>query len=226
MARLPDFVVIGAAKSATTTLYAWLHEQPEVVMSEPKEPAFFAKRWDLGLDWYRSLFDAPDGVLTGEASTIYTQPPHDTTVARRMADVVPDARLVYVVRHPIDRLLSHYAHSYRKGRIGKNFEKAMTDPHSVFVGTSCYHERLSPFIAAFPREQICVVRTEDLVASDDESGWTAILRHLGLPSRPRPTGAHNVAWQPRQSRAVLRVSGARRRLRVPAPPRWTQPVTR
>jgi hypothetical protein len=222
--RLPDFLVIGAAKSATTTLHAWLGQQPDVFMSTPKEPGFFTLRWDEGFDWYTSLFvGAPPTVMAGESSTYYTQPPGGAVAAPRIAEAMPDVRIVYVVRHPIDRMISHYRHLYRRARTSTSFAKLAKDPDSLIVATSLYFTQLKPYADAFPREQICVVRMEDLVGGD---GWGAILAHLGREPRPAPTEALNVfAEKPGPSRTVLRLSAARRRYRLPAPPRWADPVS-
>src|SRR5262249_10226438 len=126
--RLPDFLVIGAMKSATTTLHEQLARQPGLFMSRPKEPNFFSDD-DVharGLDWYASLFrHAPSTALCGESSTHYTKLPTYPHAVGRIADSVPGVRLIYVMRHPLDQLLSHYVHERTVGRIKESLEEAV-----------------------------------------------------------------------------------------------------
>jgi hypothetical protein len=104
----PDFIMIGAMKSATTTLHEQLARQPYFFMSRPKEPNFFsddvmyARRWD----WYLSLFrSAPAGDLRGESSTHYTKIPDYPRTVDRMVRDLPRLKLIYLMRHLIDRAL-------------------------------------------------------------------------------------------------------------------------
>src|SRR4051812_39114595 len=97
--RLPDFVVIGAMKSGTTSLYHWLAQHPSVRLPRAKEPHFFSReeRWSRGVDWYRGLFaEASHDHVTGEFSTSYTAPHFSGVAADRMARVLPSAQLVYL----------------------------------------------------------------------------------------------------------------------------------
>ena len=208
--RLPDFVVIGAAKSGTTTLYRWLAEQPDVFDAPLKEPRFFSRDWHRGLDWYAALYEgaAPDQRV-GDASTNYTDPAHAEEAAERMAATIPDARLVYLLRHPLERLRSQYRHDRRRAVVTAPFTEAVEAPGNPYVGRSLYGANLRPYIRHFPRDQILVVRFEDLVA-DGAPAWARVLQHLGLDDRPRPEGAYNVTAEKRRvSRplAVLRDTG-------------------
>jgi len=193
-ARYPDFVVIGAAKSGTTTLYAYLASHPELFLSTPKEPEFFA-RDDVharGLAWYASLFaDARPDQRCGEASTLYTLSPHFPKAAERMHAVIPRARLLYVVRDPVERAYSYYvqlvknyqnatkdyrvnrtfeecvfpeAHPDRAGRelFFAPFDAHLPDVPGLFVDGSRYRQQLDAYRRFFPEEQIEVVRFSDL----------------------------------------------------------------
>lgn len=173
---LPNLVVIGAMKCATTALHAQLAAQPDVWMSEPKETNFFIGpeepphddpgswwregQWHRGVDWYRSLFDGRFPVR-GEASPGYTSPDHPEVPARMHA-VVPDAALVYLVRDPADRALSQYEHHRRDGDEQRPVEEALLDPGSQYLARSRYHERLLPFLDHFDRDQVLVVVQERL----------------------------------------------------------------
>ena len=111
--RLPDFMLIGAMKSGTTTLHAYLSRHPGLFLCTPKEPGFFSRdeRYARGLDWYRELFtDAQPEQLCGEASTCYSRWPHFENAAPRIAADVPGAKLLYITRDPVERAYSHYRH--------------------------------------------------------------------------------------------------------------------
>ncbi len=206
-ARLPDYVIVGMMKSGTSSLYRWLAQQPECAPAGAKEPDFFSRDevWARGVSWYSTMFDhAPRDKLVGEASTSYTKPFANSSVsAQRMARLLPDARLILVVREPIERLRSHYRHELRRGRERRTLVEAMAMPGNAYVTLSRYHECLLPYIERFPREQICVVRFEDLF-SESALGWTTVLRHLGLSPRRPPSTAYNVtAEKPAYGRTML-----------------------
>lgn len=209
--RWPDFVVIGAGKSGTTTLARWLDQQPDVLISDPKEPRFFshAERWDRGADWYRSLFaDAGPEAVAGEASTAYADPSTAATASRRMADLLPDVRLVYLVRHPIERVRSQYRYHVARGLEPLPLAKAVRVPGNRHVGRSLYHACASPFLEHHPRERLAVVRFEDLVTPGGP-GWGQVLDHLGLAPRPAPVSAHNVTADRRHHPSALLRLGLR-----------------
>jgi hypothetical protein len=179
--RRPDFLIIGTMKSATTSLFQWLGATPGVALPEAKEPNFFSAddRWARGLAWYASLFPDVAGTITGEASTSYTDPTRASLVAERIEQVVPEARLVCLVREPAARLRSHYRHEVQRGREKRSFTEAVT-AESPYVARSRYDLCLEPYVARFGRERLCLVRTEDLADGADGSAWTVVLAHLGL----------------------------------------------
>ncbi len=203
--RLPDFIIIGAMKSGTSSLYQWLAEQPEISLPEIKEPHFFSRDevWARGIEWYSSLFCDTPGQLVGEASTSYTRPENCEDAATRLRVTVPDARLIYVVRHPIERVRSQYRHALWRGAERRSLLEALADPANPYVRRSLYFRCLDPYLRAFPREQICVVRLEDLV-SEEAPGWAAVLRHIGIPWRPVPRSAHNVSSEKRHFSRMMR----------------------
>lgn len=157
--RLPHFIIIGAMKSATTALQEQLVQLPGIFMSEPKEPNFFSDDpvYHRGLDWYRSLFaEAPVDALLGEASTHYTKlPTHPHTIAR-MREHVPGARLVYVMRHPVDRLISHYIHEWTMRNVDCDIDAAVRRiPEMTAYG--CYAMQLQPYFDSYGRDAVLPV---------------------------------------------------------------------
>ena len=190
--RLPDFIIIGAAKSGTTSLFNWLSQQPEV--AAPKNEgarlllvgAGLAQRH--GVD--SALFAHAAGKVCGEASTSYTELRHAETAAARMAATVPDIKLIYALRDPVERLRSHFRHEVQHGRERGTLATAVAEPDNEYVGSSLYFTCLQPYVRLFARDQICVVRFEDLVDAHG-SAWAVILDHLDLSARDKPVDALN-----------------------------------
>jgi hypothetical protein len=106
--RLPNFLIVGAMKSGTTSLARYLGAHPQAYVAPEKEINFFERGyvWNRGVDWYASRFEgAGDALAVGEASPSYMYWP---TAIERMASVVPDARLIALLRDPVERAYSHY----------------------------------------------------------------------------------------------------------------------
>ena len=184
--RLPDFLVIGAAKSGTTTLYHYLRRHPGIFMSPVKEPCFFDPEvgGPRGVAWYRSLFaEARADQLCGEASTNYTRWPQVPGVAERIAALLPRVKLVYLMRHPVERAYAHYVHRYTKevypGRpFSQSFEEFVeSDP--MCVDGSDYMLQIEQYLRHFPRESFCFLLLEELRA-DPASALRKIHRFLGV----------------------------------------------
>ncbi len=166
---LPNLIVIGGLKCGTTSLHHYLNLHPEIGMSRPKELNFFVPElnWELGVDWYRGHFP-PELAVRGETSPHYTNRPRFEGVAERMLETLgPDARLIYMVRHPIDRLLSHYMHNVGGGYESRELADAVSDPNSAYVKRGQYAFQLEPYLEAFSRDRILVVSREELGADRD-----------------------------------------------------------
>jgi len=218
-----DFIIIGSMKAATTTLHTWLGAQPEIHMASVKEPSFFSHpdNWSRGYAWYESLFTGClPGQILGEASTSYTFPEYGEIAATRIAEHHPDVRLIFLVRHPVDRLRSHYRHEVQRAREHRSLTDTLQDPNNQYVKRSSYYTTLHPYIDRFDRDQIRVIRTEDLI-NPSGLGWLQTLKHLGLDERPSPGTPHNQTEdKPQFTHSMLRLweSGWYDRLkRVPKP---------
>jgi Sulfotransferase domain len=159
---LPNLVVIGAQKCGTSGLHYHLGLHPEVSMSKPKELNFFIeeRNWKRGADWYREHFD-PRATVRGEASPNYTAYPHHLGVPERMAQVVPDAKLIYVVRDPLSRIAAHWVHNYAKRREKGDLTATLTHPNTSYVIRSQYFMQVQQFLKHFPREQILILQQSD-----------------------------------------------------------------
>ena len=166
----PDFIVIGAMKSATTTLHEQLARQPGIFMSRPKEPNFFSDdaSFSRGWSWYSSLFSpASETDLRGESSTHYSKlPTYPRTVDRLLRDL-PRLKFIYVIRHPIDRLVSQYVHEVTAGQIHVDLREALTR-HPELIEYSRYSMQLQPFLDAYGFESVLPVFFPRLVNRSQE----------------------------------------------------------
>lgn len=160
---LPNLIVVGGLKCGTTSLHHYLGLHPQIGMSRPKELNFFVEElsWPLGVGWYASHFREADAVR-GESSPHYTNEPRFRGVAERMAELVPDARLIYMVRDPVDRALSHYLHNAAGGYETRPPGEALAAADSAYVHRGLYAMQLRPYLERFPRERIETVTREEL----------------------------------------------------------------
>lgn len=168
---LPNLIVIGGLKCGTTSLHHYLNLHPEIAMSRPKELNFFVAElnWELGPDWYASHFDRAAPVR-GETSPHYTNLPRFQGVAERMRETLgADARLIYMVREPLERILSHYLHNVGGAYETRPLEQALADPENAYVARSRYAMQLGPYLEAFERDRVLIVANEDLAARRDQT---------------------------------------------------------
>ncbi len=178
---LPTFLVIGAMKGGTTSLYYYLDEHPEIGMSVRKETDFFLDdpgNGERGREGYASLF--PEAPMRGECAPNYTKRHLFDGVPARIASVCPDVKLIYLVRDPIERTVSHYVGARMQDREDRSFEAAVANPEtSNYVRTSCYHWQLRPYRDCFAEEQILVLPSEAL-KEEPAATLQTIYRFLGV----------------------------------------------
>jgi hypothetical protein len=198
---LPDFLIIGAQKAGTTALYAYLRRHPAITGPSWKEVSYFDRHYGRGEAWYRGNFPnrvRARGKLVGEASPSYIFHPLGPERAKAL---VPEARLVALVRHPVDRALSHYHHEVALGREPLRFEDALdaeedrlrgeeerlaADPSyfsrawwsHAYKSRGRYAEQLERWLAVFPREQLLILPSADL-GGEPERTHTQVLDFLG-----------------------------------------------
>jgi hypothetical protein len=160
---LPNLVILGAQKCGTSGLHYYLGLHPEVSMSSPKELNFFIaeRNWGRGLDWYARHFDA-SARCRGEASPNYTAFPQHMGVPERMAEIVPAAKLIYIVRDPLDRIAAHYVHNFAKRREKGGLRETLLHPNTSYVARSKYFTQIQRFCEFYDREQLLVIENHDL----------------------------------------------------------------
>lgn len=157
----PNLLVVGAMKAGTSTLWSALASHPGVGVATTKEVHFFdrAQNWQRGPGWYGEQFaDAP---VRLDATPAYARFPRWRDVPARASLVVPDARLVYLLRDPVERIRSHYLHELWHGRERLPFERAVLE-HTTYLDTSRYAMQLDQWQRYYDRDRILVLYTEDL----------------------------------------------------------------
>jgi Sulfotransferase domain len=211
--RLPDFIIAGAPRSGTSWLYALARRHPQIAMAEPivPEPKFFLidELWQLGIDYYsEKWFDPlPAGRVLGEKSTNYLESPE---AAERIHRALPEVKLVFLLRNPVDRAYSNYLWSRQNGLETETFERALAleeqrewdltphlryaRPHAYF-SRGLYAEHLVRFYDRFAREQILVLRYEDVRhrPEDIAAPFHRFLRVTEMPASARDLGPVNAA---------------------------------
>jgi hypothetical protein len=209
----PDFVIIGAQRSGTTSLHAYLSAHSQVATPVTKELHFLTDRFERGLDWYLGQFPAElsPGIVTGEATPYALFHPLAPT---RLRDIAPAAQLIALLRNPVDRAYSHYllecshggetldfaaALDAEPGRLEGEEARLARDPayvskshkHASYMARGDYARQLERWLEVFPREQILVIRSEDLYEKTAET-FALVAQFLGIsPAAPIPFVAHN-----------------------------------
>jgi hypothetical protein len=225
--RLPNFIIIGAAKGGTTSLLKYLAPHPDVYMAS-EEIHFFDRdrRFSRGPAWYRQRFaGAGDQKVVGEKTPGYLADPQ---APERMWALVPDAKLAAILRNPVDRAYSHYSMKRMKHTASESFEelarREMADPdappprhHRRYLMQGRYIDQLKRLTEFFPRSSVMVMMMEDLIA--DPAGVVASLyRFLEIDESYRPPvlgAAFNVTNRHRSERLRLLMLRARAWKRAP-----------
>jgi Sulfotransferase domain len=174
---LPNFIVIGPGKTGTTWLYDRLCEHPQVFLARhTKETVFFTEFYERGLGWYEKFFAGSAGaVAAGEVSNTYFFSPE---APARIARHLPHAKLIVLLRNPVERVLSLYLFRRRNGHISGSLEDAIAQD-SALLSQNFYDEHLTRYLTFFPREQIFVGLFDDL-REDPAKLMRSICSFLGL----------------------------------------------
>jgi hypothetical protein len=203
---LPNLIVIGAARCGTTSLHRYLDLHPDVAMSANKELDFFSvdARWERGVSWYERQF-LSGTLVRGESSPSYSTYPRTRDVPARMASVVPDARLVYLVRDPIERMLSLYrfARFVLRNETRELTEAVRDFETSRYVVGSRYALQLEQYLPLYPIERVFVIEQSDLRHRRAET-MRLVFEFVGVDmafEAPQLTREHNPTQGLRANRA-------------------------
>tara|TARA_X000000368_G_C23019350_1_gene707260 strand:+ start:332 stop:1213 length:882 start_codon:yes stop_codon:yes gene_type:complete len=174
-----DFFIVGAPKAGTTSLYHYLNEHPEVRMSSQKEPDYFSDKaiQEKGmyygknrintLDKYESLFTQEKGVIYGESSVSYL---FYENVAEDIKRYNPDAKIIIILRNPIDRAFSHYLMDYRLGLVSDSFEdiiykrskhKSAYLFYQQYIEVSQYSNQIQRYLHVFSKDNLLLIDYEN-----------------------------------------------------------------
>lgn len=183
--KKPNFIIIGAMKCATSSLHEQLALQPSFFMSKLKEPNFFSndEEYSKGLDAYWSHFqEAQLTDFCGESSTHYTKLPTYPLTIKRLHNALPDAKFIYVMRHPVKRLISQYIHEWSQRIIDVDINTAVRH-HPELIDYSRYTMQLQPYFETFGAERVLPVFFERLF-SHNQSELERICQFLGYVDTP------------------------------------------
>jgi hypothetical protein len=206
---LPDFIIIGAQKCGTTSLYEYLAAHPAVAPAARKEVHYFDRGFRRGKGWYRAHFPtAPYRVarevltgqrlVVGEASPMYLFHPH---VPKRVRALLPEAKLIALLRDPVERAYSQYHHRVRRGKEPLAFSEVLAREaqrltgevervsdathtnlmhrHVSYLARGIYADQLTKWLRLFSREQLLILPSEEFFA-DTSRVFSQVLEFLGL----------------------------------------------
>lgn len=183
--RKPNFIVIGAARCATTSLHKYLQQHPDIFLSDPKELNYFSKDkfFNKGEAWYLSHFQHATQKAVGEASTSYTSAPNVAPVPERIKALLGTSiKFVFIVRNPIERLLSHYSHYVLRGQAMPSLATVIQEKTHSIVHQGLYHYQLELFLTHFDKSQFKVITVEQL-KKENETVMRDIYRFLEVDSK-------------------------------------------
>ena len=219
---LPDFIIIGGMKCASSSLWYYLDQHPNILTAVKKEVHFFDSdlNYSKGINWYRSHFPLSTNFISaidsnkliiGEATPSYVFCPR---APKRIVEILPDVKLIALLRNPIDRAYSHYRHLVRSGRETLSFEEAIEKERKIrnqlekdksahnsnlvtysYLQRGIYINQLKLWFSFFGKDQFLILKTEDL-ASNPSKTYKRTLDFLGLPD-----------WEPRQYEKINSDSG-------------------
>jgi hypothetical protein len=218
--RLPEFIIVGAQKSGTTSLYRYLEAHPNMVPPITKELTFFDRNFHRGTQWYRLHFplrtagytpgDAGSKAFTGESSSYYLFHP---LVPQRIAETLPQTKILILLRNPVDRAYSHYQHKLRRHQETLSFEEAIdaeperlageeekicknpryrSQAHSLhsYLARGIYLEQILRWQKYFSPERMLILESSSLFKRTDET-YQQVLKFLGVPAwQPESFGQH------------------------------------
>jgi len=210
---IPDFLILGAQRAGTTSLYRYLTRHPAIAPAVLAKGAhYFDTAFDRGPAWYRGHFPTrwtadrirrrAGAFATGEGSPYYLFHP---LAAERIAAALPHAKLIVLLRDPVERAYSHWKHEAERGfeplafedalraepeRLAGESERILADPtyrsfshqHHSYVARGLYADQLAAYLSRFPRSQVLVLPMEAFFA-DPDAGYRSALAFIGLPER-------------------------------------------
>jgi Sulfotransferase domain len=213
----PNLFIVGAMKAGTSSLHEYLHQHPQIFMSRMKEPQYFAPhntRWGQpwgqgnsfpkpGIDWYLKLFsEAGDAKYAGESSVSYTARPWVVDCERRLYEFNPKAKIIYLMRDPIERAISHYWNFVDDGREDRDPLTAIQRKEE-YISRSDYAMQIKPYLETFGREQVYTLTLEGLQSDPTREfrelfRWLDVDTEVPIDTRQRFNVSQNIVLQTRR----------------------------
>ncbi len=189
--HFPHFVIVGAMKAGTTTLFDWLGQHDAVRLSGNKEPEVLLRGRNAleCSQLYRDVLPGGEGVK-GEASAKYADPEWIARVANALRELNPSCKVIYILRDPEERLRSHFRHEVLRGRVEGDLAREVLKPGNKFVDRSLYSKCLDVLFETSTRKNLFVVQFDELFGPS-ESAWSEVLDFIGLDYMPRPHTLRN-----------------------------------
>jgi len=195
---LPTFILAGAPKSGSSSLWQYLRQHPEVYLPDQKELFYFDFNFEKGVEWYSEFFSGHQTeAAIGEATVWYMR---WSTVPKRMSELLPNVKLIFVLRNPVDRAYSNWCHEKRDGihpfdQTFEDFLKREDRDSRTIISSGYYSEHLERFLRYFPRGQIHICFTEDLKSAPKET-CKDIFDFIGVNPEFEPdlSFEDNVSW--------------------------------
>jgi len=230
---LPDFLIIGAQKCGTTSLYNYLLQHAHVGPAFEKEVRYFNNHYENGVNWYKAHFPLRASgfsterngtkLITGEGEPSYLPNP---IVPQRAFELIPKAKFIVMLRNPVDRAYSHYQHRFNQSREMRTFEdivkadkevlkngwhnlptedyKRLGNLHYSYLPRGIYVDQIESWMLVFPKEQFLIIRAEDFF-SDTQVIYDRVLTFLGLPEHClKKSNRHNVGKYAQKMSADVR----------------------
>ncbi len=228
---LPNFLICGIQKGGTTSLYHYLREHPDIFLPAVKEVNFFHLNYDKGRVWYETHF-APHASqrALGEVSPLYMWYPE---VPERIQHLIPETRLIFMLRNPIDRAYSNYWFNLSRSAqsssqsFGEAIRSAYGQQH--YLSKGFYIEQIERFLPLFPRENLHFIISEDL-QRDTLKTVAACCRFLNVDDsyQPDTTSRHNVTLLPKSSiaKALYSLGGPVKKVVLPLTPKALRRATK
>jgi len=203
---LPTFLIPGAPKAGSSTLYDCFAAHPQILMSDSKEPDFFGGRWGEGVAYYEGFFGAYDGeAAVGEATVGYMA---DPAAPGRIQQVIPDVRFIFALREPVARAVSHYWWRVHTNVETRSLDEVLASDDNYPVEMGLYHTHIRRYLEHFPFDRMHFVFTEDM-AADLDAVVRAAAGFLGVdPDAAVVTRPANQARVPRSRAATGLLSRA------------------
>lgn len=173
---LPNFLIIGAGKSGTTSLFNYLLQHPRIKPPRKKEIHYFDVNYNKGLQWYKAYFPIiSPNKITFEATSNYLETKQAPKIIH---DLLPNVKLILVLRNPTDRAYSHYQNSVRNGTETLSFQDALKT-NKAYIDGSMYGEHLKHWVEYFPKKQFFIMKYQELTKHFNE-----IFDFLGIENYP------------------------------------------